>query len=173
MSPSPFRLALAAAALALLGACAHAASPAPPPLPLLPATALPRYPDGTLVDLSAERGNVLVIDFWATWCEPCTAALPEWDALAAAYRDRGVRLYAVSVDGDPNKVAAFLREVKVEVPVLLDRDAALAEGSLHLQTIPSALIVDKQGAIRSTHQGYSPGEVKGFAREIDPLLGEK
>jgi thiol-disulfide isomerase/thioredoxin len=163
------RLALAAGALALSSACAHA----PVTRNMLPPVTLPRFPDWTQVSLEAERGNVVVLDFWATWCEPCKAALPEWEALAAAYRDRGVRLYAVSVDGDPNKVSQFIQEVGLEVPVLLDRDAAVAEGTLRLQVIPTVLIVDKQGAIRSTHQGYAPADVKGYAKEIDPLLAEK
>jgi cytochrome c biogenesis protein CcmG, thiol:disulfide interchange protein DsbE len=165
------RPALALGAIALSAACAHA--PPPPPRNMLPPVTLTRYPEGTPLSLESERGNVLVLDFWATWCEPCRAALPEWDALALAYRDRGVRLYAVSVDGDPNKVAQFLREVKLDVPVLLDRDAVVAEGTLRLQVVPSAYIIDKQGGIRNVHQGYAPGEVKTFYKEIDSLLSEK
>jgi len=162
-----------AAALALSGCASAPPSQPATPVRLLPPAALPRFPDGVLVSLQSERGSVLVLDFWATWCEPCKASLPEWDALAAAYRDRDVHLYAVSVDTDPSKVAEFLRQVKLEVPVLLDRDAALAEGTLGLQIVPTAFIVDRKGAIRSVHQGYAPAEVKGFAREIDPLLAEK
>ncbi|HYV47060.1 MAG TPA: TlpA disulfide reductase family protein [Myxococcaceae bacterium] len=165
------RLALAAGAVALSSACAHAASP---PKNMLPPVALPQYPDdGTLVNMGDERGSVVVIDFWATWCEPCKAALPEWESLAAAYRDRGVHFYAVSVDGDPNKIGEFLQEVGLKVPVLVDRDAKVAEGMLHFQAIPTAIIVDKQGAIRVTHQGYAPTDVKGYGKEIDPLLAEK
>ena len=163
------RLALAAGAVALFPACAHVATPRNP----LPQVTLPRYPDWTPVNLDAERGHVLVLDFWATWCEPCKAALPEWDALAATYRDRGVHLYAVSVDGDPAKVGEFLQEVGLKVPVLLDRDAYVAEGTLHLQIIPTVVIVDKLGNIRSTHEGYAPTDVKGYGKEIDPLLAEK
>jgi thiol-disulfide isomerase/thioredoxin len=165
------RLALATGAIALSSACAHAASPTP--RNMLPPVALPQYPDGTVVNLDAERGNVVVLDFWATWCEPCKAALPEWESLAEAYRDRGVHLYAVSVDGDPNKIGEFIQEVGLKVPVLLDRDAAVAEGTLHLTIIPTVLIVDRQGAIRGTHQGYAPADVKGYSKEIDPLLAEK
>jgi len=169
------RLAVATGALALSSACASAAVPGGPgkPVNMLPAVSLPSYPDGALVDLATQRGNVLVLDIWATWCEPCKAALPEWDALARLYRDRGVQIYAVSVDGDPKKVGEFLQQVKLEVPVLLDRDAAMAEGILRLRFVPTAFIVDKQGVIRSTHEAYAPGDVKGFAREIDPLLNEK
>jgi thiol-disulfide isomerase/thioredoxin len=163
------RLALAAGAVALSSACAHA----PAPRNMLPPVTLPRFPDGTQVSLDAERGNVLVLDFWATWCEPCKAALPEWESLAAAYRDKGVRLYAVSVDGDPNKVAEFVQQAGLELPVLLDRDAAVAEGTLGLRAIPTVVIVDKQGAVRSTHEGYAPADVKGYGKEIDPLLAEK
>lgn len=172
LPPTLLRLALAASALALSAACARAATPAPP-ANMLPEISLPSFPEGTHVSFANERGNVLVLDIWATWCEPCKAALPEWDALARVYRDRGVKLYAVSVDADPNKVAEFLREVKLDVPVLLDRDAAMAEGMLKLRYVPTAFIVDKQGVIRSTHEAYSPPEVKGFAREIDSLLLEK
>jgi thiol-disulfide isomerase/thioredoxin len=174
---NPHRLALAAGALALASACATSSATTPAvtgtaPNNALPPVTLTRYPDGTPLSLGAERGNVVVLDFWATWCEPCKAALPEWDALAASYQGRNVHLYAVSVDEDPNKVAAFLQQVKVDVPVLLDRDAAVAEGTLHLQVVPTAFIIDPSGVIRGVHQGYAPADVKGFAKEIDPLLGQ-
>jgi len=164
------RLALAAGAVALSSACAHAASPQ---RNLFPPVTLPRYPDEAPVSMVGERGSVVVIDFWATWCEPCKAALPEWESLAATYRDRGVHFYAVSVDGDPNKIGEFLKEVGLKVPVLMDRNAAIAEGALQLHAIPTAVIVDKQGAIRATHEGYAPADVKGYAKEIDPLVAEK
>lgn len=170
------RLAVATGALALSSACASAAPvPGGPgaPVNMLPAVNLPSYPDGALVNLATQRGKVLVLDIWATWCEPCRAALPEWDALARLYRDRGVQIYAVSVDGDPSKIGEFLKLVKLEVPVLVDRDAAMAEGMLRLRLVPTAFIVDKQGVIRSTHEAYAAGDVKGFAKEIDPLLNEK
>jgi thiol-disulfide isomerase/thioredoxin len=169
MTPPRLRLLLAALALPLLGACAHAASPTN----LLPPAVLAKYPEGGPLDLGGERGNVLVLDFWATWCEPCKAALPEWETLAASYRDRGVRLYAVSVDEDLNKLAEFLREVKVTMPVLVDHKLALSEGQLHLTMVPTAVFIDRNGYIRSTHQGYAPADVKTFAKEIDPLLNEK
>jgi len=164
------RLALALGAIAL---CTCVRAPPPPQRNMLPSVTLPRYPEGTPVSLDTERGNVLVLDFWATWCEPCKAALPEWDALAQAYRDRGVHFYAVSVDGDPNKIGEFLNEVGLKVPVLMDRNAAIAEGALQLHAITTAVIVDKQGAIRATHEGYAPADVKGYAKEIDPLVAEK
>ncbi|HZN91228.1 MAG TPA: TlpA disulfide reductase family protein [Myxococcales bacterium] len=166
------RLALATGVLAISSACAHAATPGKP-VNMLPPVSLPRYPDGVPVNLDSERGNVLVLDIWATWCEPCKAALPEWDALAAVYRDRGVRIYAVSVDKDLNKVGEFLKQVPLQVPVLLDRDAAMAEGVLRLSHVPTAFIVDKQGVIRAKYEAYAPGDVKGFVKAIDPLLLEK
>jgi thiol-disulfide isomerase/thioredoxin len=166
------RLALAAVALAFLGACAHDTHGATP-VSFLPPLTLQRFPEGGAINMASERGHVLVLDFWATWCEPCKAAIPEWAVLEATYRDRGVRLYAVSVDGDLNQLAEFLRLVKMEVPVLLDRDAAVAEGTLKMTVVPTVFIVDRQGAIRSTHQGYAPGDVKAFAAELDRLLAEK
>jgi len=146
MSPSPFRLALAAAALALLGACAHAASPAPPPLPLLPATALPRYPDGTPVDLSAERGNVLVIDFWATWCEPCKVEMPWFVEFQKQYGPQGLQILGIAQDDSgADAITKFAQEMKVDYPVLQGKNAV--GDAYGAEFLPTTVYIGRDGKI--------------------------
>src|SRR5512142_3153773 len=77
--------------------------------------------NGREVDVAADAGKVRVIDFWATWCEPCRDELPELDRLQAELGGRGLSVYAVSFDEDRNLIPPFLKEVPVRFPVLWDK----------------------------------------------------
>jgi thiol-disulfide isomerase/thioredoxin len=167
--------ALAALAALAIPGCAHRSALSPEPVVSgpLPAVQLPSFPDGRIVDVAHDRGRVVVLDFWATWCEPCKDALPAWEALAGKLRGAGLQVYAVSVDRDPNQVARFLAEAPLEVPVLHDRDMAVGEKALRLDLVPTAYFVDRKGIIRTVHRGYTADEVPGFEPELLALLAER
>jgi thiol-disulfide isomerase/thioredoxin len=165
-----------AAALAL-AACAHPGpAPAQPAASPRPAGALElslkRYPAGEAWQLSSDRGAVVLLDVWATWCEPCRDALPVYASLAARYAERGVKVYAVNVDAEPSHIAAFLTETKVSLPVLLDPEGVVAESQLKVQLMPTSFLIDRAGAIRHTHEGFDPDVLAGLPAEVDALLAE-
>jgi thiol-disulfide isomerase/thioredoxin len=171
-----FLVASAAAGLMALNGCAHhSASPVtaeqragPQPLALQ----LPRWPDGAIHDLRRDRGNVLLLDVWATWCEPCRSALPAYEQLAQRYADRGFRVYAINIDEDRNLVREFIEQSKLNLPVLLDQDAAIAENVLKVTLMPTSFIVDRRGVIRFVHQGFAGHELPRYEAEIEELLAE-
>ena len=160
-------LGLMAAALGL----AHAA-------PLLPARPVAsdfhtRSVTGEKLELSAlrSRGPVL-IDFWATWCSPCLAALPELESLHRRYGSRGLTVIGVSIDGPRNyaRVRPFAARLGLSFPIVLDHEGRLQE-SFGVIAIPTSILVDSSGNVALATQGYRPGEGAGLEAAIARLLG--
>ncbi|HEX4622683.1 MAG TPA: TlpA disulfide reductase family protein [Myxococcaceae bacterium] len=133
---------------------------------------LPRFPSGEPFDLTAERGHVVLLDVWATWCEPCRDALPVYEALAKQYGSKGLSVYAINVDADAKKIGDFMGSIKVSLPVLIDKDAAAAEYLLHVKEMPTTFILDRQGVVRFTHAGFAEEFLMKYQTEIETLLAE-
>jgi len=127
--------------------------------------------DGRRVDVGGESGRVRVIDFWATWCEPCREALPALDALARELGPRGLSVYGVSVDEDRDRIQEFLATVRVSFPILWDK-GAVAVSRFDVSYMPVTLLVDRKGVIRHVHQGWNPSSASAERREIEALLAE-
>jgi thiol-disulfide isomerase/thioredoxin len=101
------------------------------------------------------RGQVLIVNFWATWCPPCIHEIPEFIALQRELGDRGVQFVGIAMD-DPQAVADFVREQGVNYPTLLDNGEgiALARALGNAQgVLPYTLVLDRQGAIQRRHAG--------------------
>lgn len=134
--------------------------------------ALVRFPSGTPWRLSQEHGSVVLLDVWATWCEPCRDALPLYDALAKRYAERGLVVYAVDVDADAKGIPDFLTSLKVSLPVLLDPKALVAESTLKVKMMPTSLLIDRQGVVREVHEGFDADLDATLSPQIDALLAE-
>lgn len=143
----------------LLGTLAGCAGVRAPPQNAKPTTvdfAVTYFADGRPYQLKADRGHVVVVDVWATWCEPCRDTVPELVKLQQEYADAGVRVYALNVDADAAWVRHFLDEVKVEVPVLADPDAVVAEGILKVRVLPTMMVIDELGQLQAVDEGQQP-----------------
>jgi thiol-disulfide isomerase/thioredoxin len=165
-----------ASLIALLGLVACAA----PKPAVRPAAALGRQlelsaPDlkGRLVDVGQERGAVRVIDFWATWCEPCRDELPALDAMWRDLKARGLAVYAVSFDEDASLIPPFLKEVPVGIPILWDRGGDRLAARFEVTRLPTTLVVDRRGVIRFVHQGWTEERGRQQRKEIESLLEER
>jgi thiol-disulfide isomerase/thioredoxin len=132
---------------------------------------LPQYPNGTPHDLVKDRGSVVLLDIWATWCEPCRDALPIYQDLAKHYEAKGLRVYAINMDEDPRQIGPFLQEVKVSLPILLEQDG-LVEKSLGVKLMPTTFLLDKQGRLRHRHEGFAEEFLQKYQNEIEALLAE-
>ena len=126
---------------------------------------------GGEIDVGAQRGHVRIVDFWATWCEPCKEALPALDALARDLAPRGLAVYAVSIDADRAQLARFLAERPIAVTVLWDEGAVRVSG-FHVKYMPITLLVDRAGVIRHVHQGWEPAQAELQRRQVEALLAE-
>lgn len=171
---SPMRRPLVLAALlASAGACA--ATPRPPPgSPLVgrPFAIVARDLAGREVRVPEAPGGVLVVDFWATWCDPCREQLPALDALASRHGPYGLSVFGVAFDEERAAVEAFLAATPVSFPVLWDRAGGTLSAPLGIDRLPTTVIVDRRGIVRSVHLGYSREEGEKLETELRQLLAE-
>lgn len=127
--------------------------------------------DGDAVSLSSLRGNVVLIEFFATWCPPCKDSVPELNELFNKFGGREFALLAVSVDegdGFPDGLKAFKEEFGAEYPIVFDNMGI--NTSYNIMSIPTTFVLDKEGLVSSVHYGYSPGMVETLSEEIEELL---
>ncbi len=127
---------------------------------------------GREVDVGAAQGKVRVVDFWATWCEPCKEALPLLDGLAREFERRGLSVYGISVDEDQAQIVEFLRKAPVSFPVLWDKGAVRVQ-RFDVKYMPVTLIVDRHGLIRHVHQGWDEARAGKERMEVEALLEER
>lgn len=133
---------------------------------------LKRYSEQTQWNLKDDEGKVVVLDIWATWCEPCRDSLPRYQELLKKYADRGLKVYAVNVDADASQIPKFLLETKLSVPILLDLNAQAAESTLRVKKMPTTFFIDKKGQVRHVHEGYAEELFPKYVAELETLLAE-
>jgi peroxiredoxin len=126
--------------------------------------------NGNKVNLSAMKGKVVMVEFWATWCPPCKESIPEINKLYIKYKDKGFTVLAISVDKglDSAELAEFAREYSLTYPVMLDNGKA--SSSYRVGSIPTSFMIDKNGRMVSKHIGYDPDLLESLSKEIETLL---
>ena len=173
MNPAACAVALAALSLAVVGCggAGKAAAHASTEHPLLGAPApdfeLPS-PDGKeRVALSSAAGKVLIVDFWATWCEPCRASFPAYQRLVDGAQGRLV-VIGVSVDEEPSGIAAFASETGVKFPLVWDEGQGAAK-SYRPPTMPTSFVIDQHGVVRFVHAGFTAGDEAQIEAQVSSL----
>jgi peroxiredoxin len=162
----PVRL-LAVAALAVV---AGAAGAAVTPSAGAPDFALPNL-DGSNLRLQEQRGRVVMINFWATWCGPCRVEMPHLSRLYEKYRGSGFTVLAVNIDEDPHKAASLAKQLGMRFPVLLDTEKKVSR-LYDLSTMPSTILIDRDGRVRYITRGYRDGYEETYDKQIRELLRE-
>jgi thiol-disulfide isomerase/thioredoxin len=123
------------------------------------------------VRLQEQRGSVVLINFWASWCGPCREELPLLEALQQDYADLGFTILAVNVDKTPDKAEVLLSDIPVTFRVLFDHDAVVSK-LYDVSAMPTTVIVDRDGNQRLLHKGYKSGDVAKYEHIIKTLLRE-
>ncbi len=129
--------------------------------------------DGSTVELAQHADkDVVILDFWATWCGPCRRAMPTISQVAKRFADKGVVLYAVNLEEESDTIEEFLEDEQLDLNVLLDADGDVAR-AYGANAIPQTVIVDKKGVVQVVHVGLLPDLKAQLQKEIEAILAGK
>jgi peroxiredoxin len=126
---------------------------------------------GQNMRLSEYRGDVVMINFWATWCGPCRQEMPLLDELYSRYQRVGFNLLGVNIDDDSSRAMEMINELGVSFPVLFDATKEVSR-LYQVDAMPVTVIVDREGNVRHVHQGYKPGYEQKYLDQVRALLRE-
>lgn len=125
---------------------------------------------GAELSLASLKGQVVLVDMWATWCAPCKDSFPFYSELQTKYADKGFKLLAVSVDEEDAEVSEFLEANPVTFTVLRDPEGTVP-AKLNIDTMPTAFLVDKEGKLTYMHAGFVPEDQAEIEAKVKAALG--
>ncbi len=126
---------------------------------------------GKNLKLSEMTGNVVLINFWASWCGPCREEMPLLNALHKKYAPLGFTVLGVNVEEQLDGARDFLSNVPVDFPILLDNENKVSK-QYKVVAMPTTVVVDRDGNMRYLHEGYKPGDEKKYRQMIKKLVRE-
>ena len=129
------------------------------------ATTLAGHP----LSLASLRGKVVLVDFWASWCEPCKKELPLLAKMAPRLRAKGIEIVAVNIDDDKKKAADFLASRGLALTVVADANKQIVS-RWEPPKMPSSFVIDKAGVVRAVHGGFQPGDEARLEAELTALV---
>lgn len=120
-------------------------------------------------DVKGEK--LTVIDFWATWCQPCIRSIPELDKIADEMEEKGVKFVGISIDGPRNqsKLLPFVKSLGIGYTILKDINSEVM-AEMNVTSVPTLLIIDSEGEVVYTHEGFRPGDERVIREEIENHL---
>lgn len=165
-------------AMAVLGGCQDSAITTSTPDAAI-AQPLGPAPDFDLEDVSGItirstdlKGKVSIIDFWATWCEPCKSEIPKYNALHEAYKDKDVQVLGITVESPRNGIAPKVKEWGIKYAVVVG-DSKVSEGFGGYIGLPTTFIVGKDWKIYKKYLGAIPGKEEKIKKDIETLLNSQ
>lgn len=126
---------------------------------------------GKKVQLTDHKGEVVMINFWASWCGPCRQEMPLIEDLQKKYSKLGFTVLGVNVDANPKDAAKMLKEIPVSFPIGFDTKNKVSE-LYKVDSMPSTVMVDRKGNMRFLHRGYKPGYEADYEKQIRALIRE-
>lgn len=126
---------------------------------------------GENIKLSELRGQVVMINFWASWCGPCRQEMPLLDQIYQRYEPMGFTLLGVNVEEDSSAADRVLKEIPVSFPVLYDNKSQVS-ASYQVRAMPSTVLIDRDGKVRYLHEGYHPGYEDEYQKQVRELIRE-
>jgi len=129
--------------------------------------------DGSEFKLSSHLGkDVVILDFWATWCGPCVRVMPTLEEIANEYKARGVKLYSVNQREDAETISRFLAQQEINVTVALDSEGKVGD-AFGVMNFPTMVIVDQQGVVQAVNVGVSQDTGRELRAQLDDILAGK
>ena len=127
--------------------------------------------DGANIKLSEQAGDVVMINFWASWCGPCRKEMPLLNALHKRYQPLGFTVLGVNVEQDTRLARDFLGDTPVDFPILLDAGNEVSR-LYDVVAMPTTVLVDRDGNMRYLHKGYQDGDEKKYLKMVKTLIRE-
>jgi len=127
--------------------------------------------NGKPLALGELKGQVVLINFWASWCGPCRQEMPILEQLYRSYQAAGFTLLGVNVEPKEGDAQKFLKGTPVSFPILFDPDSKVSK-LYEVSGMPSTIIVDRKGTVRYVHHGYKPGDESQYLDQIRALTQE-
>jgi peroxiredoxin len=127
--------------------------------------------DGKNVRLSEQRGNVVMINFWASWCGPCRQEMPHLEKIHAEYADYGFVLLGINVDEKQDLAEKLLAQIPVSFPILFDPASSVSK-LYSVDAMPTTILIDRDGNLRHLHRAYRPGFEEMYRNQIKALVLE-
>jgi peroxiredoxin len=126
---------------------------------------------GKAVSLAQYQGQVVMINFWASWCGPCRQEMPLLESIYKKYNKLGFTMIGVNVEPDSKAADDWLKATPVSFPILYDKDSKVSK-LYDVQGMPSTVIIDRTGKLRVLHRGYKPGDENEYLDSIRALIRE-
>lgn len=126
---------------------------------------------GENIRLAEQRGQVVMLNFWASWCGPCREEMPLLDKLNSKYGKMGFVMYGINTDQDIAEAKNVLNKIKVNYPILFDPESKLST-LYNVDSMPFSVFIDKKGQIRHIHKGYVLGDEEKYVKQIKELISE-
>ena len=126
---------------------------------------------GKNLKLSEFRGQVVLLNFWASWCGPCRQEMPALEKLQQRYQKLGFTILGVNVEEDSRQARAMLRDLRVSFPILFDTQNRVSQ-LYHVSAMPTTVIIDRDGNMRYLHKGYKPGDERIYKKWVKKLVRE-
>ena len=128
--------------------------------------------DSAALDLSQYQGDVVVLDFWASWCGPCRRSFPWLNEMHTKYQQDGLVVIGVNLDARQEDAAEFLEDYPAAFKIHFDTDATLAF-QYGIQAMPSSVVIGRDGEIRASHSGFKVKQQDEYEAILVEALGEK
>jgi peroxiredoxin len=126
---------------------------------------------GKAVNLADYKGQVVLLNFWASWCGPCRKEMPILEQLHKQYKSKGFTMVGVNVEPNSSDAINWLKSTPVSFPILFDKDSSVSK-LYRVEGMPNTVIVDRSGKVRYVHRGYKPGEENEYLDQIRTLIRE-
>jgi len=126
---------------------------------------------GKNIKLSELRGQVVLLNFWASWCGPCRQEMPLLEKLQQRYSALGFTVLGVNVEEDSSKAKTLLKDIPVSFPILFDTQNAVSK-QYQVSAMPSTIMIDRNGNMRYLHKGYKPGDEAQYKQWVKELVKE-
>ncbi|VAW70965.1 Thioredoxin family protein [hydrothermal vent metagenome] len=128
--------------------------------------------DNGKVELSTYQGQVVYVDFWASWCKPCRKSFPFMNNMERKYAKKGLKIIAINMDSKQADAGKFLKKNPAKFTIAYDPDGKTAN-AYKLRVMPTSYIIDRKGNITFTHKGFKPGQVEELEKLIVQTLNKK